>query len=190
MARLNLILLAVLVVCALSVVTSQHKARKLYVELQKEQELAKQLEVEWGQLQLEQSTWAMHARIEKIASGQLMMRVPPAVARAGGRAGGGEMSAAAPPASRCNLPGWRSRAAARAAARSVSACWSRAPSICRGCNNDFLQKKGEVALRPRDRTLGDARHDHRPQPRTAGDLDAGRIGVGESRATSKSRRRR
>ena len=78
MARLNLILLTILVVCALSVVTSQHKSRKLYVELQKERELAKQFEVEWGQLQLEQSTWAMHARIEKIASGQLMMRVPPA----------------------------------------------------------------------------------------------------------------
>jgi cell division protein FtsL len=31
MARLNLILLAILVVCALSVVTSQHKSRKLYV---------------------------------------------------------------------------------------------------------------------------------------------------------------
>ena len=77
MVRLNLILLGILVVCALSVVTSQHKARKLYVELQKEQELARQIEVEWGQLQLEQSTWAMHARIEKIASGQLMMHVPP-----------------------------------------------------------------------------------------------------------------
>ena len=77
MARLNLILLAILVACALLVVTSQHKARKLYVELQKEQEVAQQLEIEWGQLQLEQSTWAMHARIEKVASGQLMMRVPP-----------------------------------------------------------------------------------------------------------------
>ena len=77
-ARLNLVLLAVLVACALSVVTSQHTARKLYVELQKEQDLAKQLGVEWGQLQLEQSTWAMHARVEKIASGQLKMRVPPA----------------------------------------------------------------------------------------------------------------
>ncbi len=77
MARLNLILLGILVVCALSVVTSQHKARKLYVELQNVQELEKQLEVEWGQLQLEQSTWAMHARIEKIASSRLMMRVPP-----------------------------------------------------------------------------------------------------------------
>ena len=77
MARLNLALLAILVVCALLVVTSQHKARKLYVELQKEQELTRQIEVEWGQLQLEQSTWARQARIEKIASGQLMMHVPP-----------------------------------------------------------------------------------------------------------------
>jgi cell division protein FtsL len=76
MARLNLTLLAILIACALSVVTSQHKARKLYVELQKEQDAARKLDVEYGQLQLEQSTWAMHARIEKIASGQLMMRVP------------------------------------------------------------------------------------------------------------------
>lgn len=78
MARLNLTLLAILIACALSVVTSQHKARKLYVELQKLQEVARKLDVEYGQLQLEQSTWAMHARIEKIASGQLMMRVPTA----------------------------------------------------------------------------------------------------------------
>ena len=77
MFRFNLLLAAVLAACALALVTSQHQSRKLYVELQKEQETAKQLEVEWGQLQLEQSTWAMHARIEKIATGQLMMRVPP-----------------------------------------------------------------------------------------------------------------
>jgi cell division protein FtsL len=78
MARLNLVLLAMLVVCALSLVSSQHKARKLYVELQKHQELAKQLDVEWGQLQLEQSTWAMHGRVEKIAIQKLNMRVPQA----------------------------------------------------------------------------------------------------------------
>lgn len=77
MARINLILLALLTACALGLVTSQHKARKLFAELEREQERAKQLDVEWGQLQLEQSTWAMHARIEKIASGQLMMHVPP-----------------------------------------------------------------------------------------------------------------
>ncbi len=76
MPRLNLILLAVLMACALSVVTSQYQARKLYAELQKMQDSAQQLDIEWGQLQLEQSTWAMHARIEKIANSQLRMRVP------------------------------------------------------------------------------------------------------------------
>lgn len=78
MTRLNLVLLGILMACGLMLVTSQHQARKLYVELQKEQELAKRLEVEWGQLQLEQSTWAMHARIEKIAARSLGMRVPSA----------------------------------------------------------------------------------------------------------------
>jgi len=78
MTRLNLILVFILIVCALGVVTSQHKARKLFVELQKEQEAAKQMDVEWGQLQLEQSTWAMHSRIEKIAAKFLQMQVPEA----------------------------------------------------------------------------------------------------------------
>ena len=77
MVRLNLFLFAILIACALALVTAQHKARKLYVDLQKEQELAKRLEVEWGQLQLEQRTWAMHGRIEKIAAEKLNMRVPP-----------------------------------------------------------------------------------------------------------------
>jgi cell division protein FtsL len=77
MTRLNCVLVVLLVLCALALVTSQHHARKLYTELQKQQELAKQFEVEWGQLQLEQSTWAMHARIEKIASRDLAMTAPP-----------------------------------------------------------------------------------------------------------------
>lgn len=76
MARLNLVLLGMLVVCALLVVTSQHKARKLYVELQKEQTAAKRLDEEWGQLQLEQGTWATHGRIERIATRELNMRLP------------------------------------------------------------------------------------------------------------------
>jgi cell division protein FtsL len=78
MLRLNVLLLAVLTACALALVTSQHQSRKLYVELQKEQDLAKQFEVEWGQLQLEQSTWATHARVEKLAVQALGMRMPPA----------------------------------------------------------------------------------------------------------------
>jgi cell division protein FtsL len=78
LARINLILLALLTACALGLVTSQHQARKLFSELEREQERAKQLDVEWGQLQLEQSTWAMHARVEKIARDRLHMSVPDA----------------------------------------------------------------------------------------------------------------
>ena len=76
MAKLNIVLLSLAIACALGVVTSQHEARKLFVELKKEQELARQMEAEWGQLQLEQSTWAMPSRVEKIASRQLQMQLP------------------------------------------------------------------------------------------------------------------
>jgi cell division protein FtsL len=75
-ARITFLLLAALVICAMAVVASQHKARKLYVELQKDQAAAKQLEVEWGQLQLEQGTWSTHARVERIATSELDMRLP------------------------------------------------------------------------------------------------------------------
>jgi len=76
MIRLNLTLFAALVICALGLVTSQHRARTLFGELEREQDAAKRIDVEWGQLQLEQSTWAMHARIEKVAGNTLRMRTP------------------------------------------------------------------------------------------------------------------
>ena len=78
MIRINLILLAILVACALGLVSAQHRARKLFIELEKQQEIARQIDIEWGQLQLEQRTWATHARVERIAGGALQMRVMPA----------------------------------------------------------------------------------------------------------------
>lgn len=78
MIRINMLLLLVAVFCALGVVTSQHKARKLFQGLEAEQERAKQLDVEYGQLQLELSTWATSPRIEKVARERLKMRVPEA----------------------------------------------------------------------------------------------------------------
>lgn len=76
MTKVRLLLLFMVIICALSVVTSQDKARKLFAELQKEKDRSQQMEVEWGQLQLEQSTWAMSARVEKIAVDKLQMQVP------------------------------------------------------------------------------------------------------------------
>lgn len=73
---LNVLLLIVVMICALSVVTSQHKARKLFIDLQQEKDNAQKIEVEWGQLQLEQSTLTTLARIEKIATQRLQMQLP------------------------------------------------------------------------------------------------------------------
>jgi cell division protein FtsL len=75
-AKLNLMLLAVLIACSLGLVTSQHKARKLFSELEREQSRARELDVVYGQLQLEASTWGLHARVEKIAGSALGMRAP------------------------------------------------------------------------------------------------------------------
>ncbi len=78
MTRVNLVLLGILVVCALSLVTSRHDARRLFVELEREQAKARQFETEYNQLQHEQSTWGMPARVEKIARENLRMQLPPA----------------------------------------------------------------------------------------------------------------
>ena len=76
-ARVNILLLAALVACGLSLVTSRHQSRKLFVDLEREQAQTRGYDVEYGQLQIEQSTWAMAARIEKIARQQLGMQLPP-----------------------------------------------------------------------------------------------------------------
>lgn len=76
MARLNILLLMIVVACGLATVNANHRARKLFTSLEKEQQRMRALDVEWGQLQLEQSTWAAHARIEKVAKERLQMKAP------------------------------------------------------------------------------------------------------------------
>ena len=62
----------------MAAVNANHHARKLFIGLEKEQQRMRALDVEWGQLQLEQSTWAGHARVEKIARDRLQMKTPAA----------------------------------------------------------------------------------------------------------------
>jgi cell division protein FtsL len=76
MVKLNLLLTLVLLVCALAVVSARHQARNLFVELQTEQARARDLDIEWGRLQLEISTWLMHNRVEEVARSRLQMAVP------------------------------------------------------------------------------------------------------------------
>lgn len=71
--RLVSLVTVLLVVSALSLVNSQYQARRLFIELERAQATAKQLEVEWTQLQLDQSSLAKHARIEASARRDLNM---------------------------------------------------------------------------------------------------------------------
>ncbi|MFY9259638.1 MAG: cell division protein FtsL [Gallionella sp.] len=73
---MNGMLLATVLMCALSVVLSQHEARKLLSQLQKEKNRAQQMDVEWGQLQLEQSTLSAPARMAKLLEHRLGMQLP------------------------------------------------------------------------------------------------------------------
>ncbi len=75
---LVMLLLAVAVMgSALGVVYAKYQTRKLFVELQTLQKIRDELNVEWGQLQLEQSTWGTNARVEGIARSKLDMIMPP-----------------------------------------------------------------------------------------------------------------
>ena len=76
MMRVNLSLILIVMFCSLAVVTSQHQSRKLFQAIETEQERARALDVEFGQLQIEQSTWAVHTRIERVAVERLRMRRP------------------------------------------------------------------------------------------------------------------
>jgi cell division protein FtsL len=78
MSRLNLLLLVLVMVCAIGVITAQHQARKRFTELESEQAASKKLAEEWTELQLEQSTWATHKRVESVAAKSLGMRLPDA----------------------------------------------------------------------------------------------------------------
>jgi len=74
--RLNAMLLLLVIACALGVITSQNRARRLFNDLDNAQAAAKKLGEEYSQLQLEQSTWGTHQRVEAIASRDLHMRLP------------------------------------------------------------------------------------------------------------------
>lgn len=66
-------LLAANVASALLVVNVRHENRRHFVQLQDLQSQRDELQVQWGQLQLEQSAWATHGRIERVAREQLDM---------------------------------------------------------------------------------------------------------------------
>ena len=70
------VLVTVCVLSALAIVYTKHESRKLFVELEHLTSERDALNIEWGQLQIEQSTWATHARIERIAVEEMSLIRP------------------------------------------------------------------------------------------------------------------
>ncbi|HKZ74502.1 MAG TPA: cell division protein FtsL [Steroidobacteraceae bacterium] len=61
---------------AAGAIWTKHRARELFVELERLNARRDTLEIEWGQLQLEQSAWSTHAFVERVASAKLRMAMP------------------------------------------------------------------------------------------------------------------
>lgn len=70
------VLFSLVLASAILLVYSKHQSRKLFVELQQLKVEVDALNTEWSQLQLEQSAWSGHGRIERIARKQLSMVIP------------------------------------------------------------------------------------------------------------------
>jgi cell division protein FtsL len=73
-AKLTALLTGMLLTCALLLVTSQHQARKAFIDLERAQATARKHEVEWNQLQLEQTRLAKHSLIDAVARRDLRMQ--------------------------------------------------------------------------------------------------------------------
>ena len=61
---------------AVQVIYERHKARDMFVRLEKLNAERDSLDMEWGRLQLEQSYWSSHAFVERVANAKLRMNIP------------------------------------------------------------------------------------------------------------------
>jgi cell division protein FtsL len=73
---LTVVLVCICFISALAIIYTKYESRKLFVELEQLTSERDELNIEWGQLQIEQSTWATHARIEKVALEELALSRP------------------------------------------------------------------------------------------------------------------
>jgi cell division protein FtsL len=73
---LDFVIFFALILCALAVVESQYVWRETYNDLYQAEKMAKQYDVEYAKLELEQSTQAKHSRVEAFATSTLQMQVP------------------------------------------------------------------------------------------------------------------
>jgi len=69
-------LLTLILLSTFAVIHSTHACRALYAQLQVLESSQWYLQEDYGRLLLEQSTWASHYRVEKVARGDLDMQAP------------------------------------------------------------------------------------------------------------------
>lgn len=74
MTRINLLLLFIVVLCAMSVVRAQYQGRRTFAALDVAQQRAEQLQMDRDRLQVEYRAMSAPGRIEKLAQTQLDMR--------------------------------------------------------------------------------------------------------------------
>jgi len=74
MIRLNLVLLAAVLISAFYLVHTQYESRRLYTALDRAQSQARQLNVEYEQLVVQRRAQATSARVQQLATRQLQMR--------------------------------------------------------------------------------------------------------------------
>jgi len=78
MNRATLTLLALLLICALSLVAAQQRARRLFIAYERAQIEERKLNQEWLRLEYEQRNLSKSARIRDVARNQLrMMSITP-----------------------------------------------------------------------------------------------------------------
>ena len=72
--KLNIILMAVLALCALGLVTSQDRARNVFVELERAHTQTRQLEIQTNRLELDQYKLSKTALVDGKARRELAMQ--------------------------------------------------------------------------------------------------------------------
>jgi cell division protein FtsL len=73
MGRLCFFVATVLMLSAISLVTSRYQARQLYVELDRSRTSARDLQITWRQLQLDRAEHSRNAHVDKVARESLKM---------------------------------------------------------------------------------------------------------------------
>jgi cell division protein FtsL len=71
-----LLLAASVVGSGIWIVSVEHRSRQLFIEAERLNRELDQIQIDWGRLQIEQSTYAQHSRIESLARQRLRLTEP------------------------------------------------------------------------------------------------------------------